>query len=176
LNRHGGPVEPVSARSDRAGLFTQVCQLQQCLTHRFFLVAFCRAHSTFFDRSFPLLGAHIFFPFYLLPLSSVCQRPCPVTSPLRRAQCTFFCMKTRLVRSLPPCGARSVLFFACRHALSDHFPPAARAVYFFLHADTFALSDHFPWRADKVFFACCRSARHFFLSGRFLSACTVLFL
>jgi hypothetical protein len=50
--------------------------------------------------------------------------------------------------------------------------PVSRCV----HADTFALSDHFPWRADKVFFACCRSARHFFLSGRFLSERTVFFL
>jgi hypothetical protein len=30
-----------------------------------------------------------------------------------------------------PPAARAVYFFACRHALSDHFPPAARTVYFF---------------------------------------------
>jgi hypothetical protein len=219
LNRHSGPVEPVSDRPVRAGLspafFFQ--SRSTFLTGRRSVTCpfFCRAASfsfvsqhffltgrflvqIFFLCPVPSPGAQIkFFSFLLplsapiffilfgrilhdrsFPLSSVCQRPCPVTSPAARADFFFGCA----CRSAPLFPVRS--FTRVENLLFGHLVVSAcmqmsgrqcAQCTFFLHADTFALSDHFPWRADKVFFACCRSTRHFFLSGRFLSACTVLF-
>jgi hypothetical protein len=160
LNRHGGPVEPVSARSDRAGLFTQVCQLQQCLTCRFFfLVAFCRAHNTFFDRSFPLLGAHIFL-----------------------LAAAFWSLSAGLssVWSLPPCGAHSVLFLhadtpflcpvsscACRNFFLCPVTSLARRLFFCLLPLSRTAG---PVRARIFFLGVHAEARHFSLSGHFTRA------
>ena len=108
MNRHSGPVEPVSDRSVRAGLSAQVCQLQPFQSRSIFFfidrslpsllaawranffnpVASCRARSIFFlllTGHFLCWARRLFF-FCLLPLSSVSARHffylfCPVASP-----------------------------------------------------------------------------------------------
>jgi hypothetical protein len=120
------------------------------------LVALCRAHSTFFDRSFPLLGAHIFF--FLLAAAQ--QRlSAPLSGhfhPLRRAQCTFFVFFFLLAAAQQGLCAPESFFCRVRSAgvcMQTPLPcpitsPGAQIKFFFLF--------------------CCRSARHFFLFGRIL--------
>jgi hypothetical protein len=145
LNRHGGPVEPVSARSDRAGLFTQVCQLQQCQTRRIFLTGHILLGRA---TSFSLLTG---------------RRSVSCTFFLCRA--TFFCP----VASPPPCQRASNFFGLsgqqlCMQKLfplSGHFPSVwARRLIFFslaaaqqvLRAPIF-LSGHFhSLRARRIFY------------------------
>jgi hypothetical protein len=147
----------------------------------FFLVAFCRAHSIFFDRSFPLLGAHIFFSFYLLPLSGRFLQGsaasgrflqgsaasgrflqgAPVRSlpPLRRAQCTFFLFFFACSRSAGPVRAR--IFFLQS--------PVSRGV----HAEAFPLfpvrslhasGESFIWSLSGLSLVCtCQGAMQYLL-------------
>jgi hypothetical protein len=127
----------------------------------FFIWSLSAGRTTLFLTGHFLCWARIFFFTCCCSTASV-SAPVRSLPPLRRAQCTFFLFFFACSRSAGPVRAR-IFFLLCL---------VSRCV----HADTFALSDHFPWRADKVFFACCRSARHFFLSGRFLSERTVFFL
>jgi hypothetical protein len=120
------------------------------------------------------------FCFYLLPLCRQQRLSAPLSGHFTRAQNFFFGCACRGFSTFPcpvlHASGESFIWSPGCLSLHANVRASMRAVYFFLHAYTFALSDHFPWRADKVFFCLLPLSAPLFLSGRFLSACTVLFL
>jgi hypothetical protein len=167
LNRHSGPVEPVSDRSVRAGLSAQVCQLQPFQSRRiclcflsgssvtragFFLkpVASCKARNNFFfiDRSLPLCwrpGVQ----FFLAVWSQQCMQMSgraqiffwtllhSVVSPRARI---FFCFFLCSVAS--PLQRRQRFFYFLFLSLSGRFTSAtapAILLFFFFFSSVWSL-------------------------------------
>jgi hypothetical protein len=147
LNRHCGPVEPVSDWPVRASLSPAIFSVAQHLFDQSQVchLPFCRVAPFSLSRSI----------FFVCPVASPlpCQRASKFFSDrsftlLGRAFFLFVCVSGALlfpVLSLLP-AARAT--FACRHALSGHFPGAQCFVFF---SCCRSLSGHIPLRRAQCF-------------------------
>jgi hypothetical protein len=153
LNRHSGPVEPVSDRSVRAGLSVQACP------RRSVSCTFFQSRNIFFsiDRSLPLLLAAWRANFLIRSHPAGRAAPfffCPVQSTLQGAHHFFFLLTGHFL-----CWARRLLFLSacCRSAAS------VCAIFFVVPSGRF--SSALSARAPVTFFGAVWSQQCMQMSG-----------